>query len=365
MISKISLKNYRNLNLEADLSGGGNLIAAPNGSGKSNFLESIYILYSGRSFRPLANFGQLVGPNADFARNEVRINGNSLACHVTTEGEKAKKQYLFNGKRTTLSKLSGKIPVILFAPHSVDLVAGDPSLRRKDLDDFLSGIYSDYNKTLKKYVKLLKNRNALLRHIREYPSDTESASTLNYWTTELVNSAIEIMHTRLSFLKDIEEYIVLASSEVYHYSKNNLSVKYLSKHPSTDAEAYGAHLTEKFNQRYDLEIATGQTMYGPHKDDYSLVFNDEDLRYLGSRGQQRLAVFTWKYAQHKFTTSELEQTPVLLVDDLMSELDIEHQEQMGDFLMNKLGGQFVITSASIRDIPDKLVAFCNSISLLN
>src|SRR5690606_34730629 len=128
-----------------------------------------------------------------------------------------------------------------------------------------------------------------LKIIKEKP---HKQSELKFWTDSLVATSTDIIKYRLQFIRDIQEYIQKAAEQIYHYSQSNLKIEYHSKHGS-ETYAYIDHLSEKFSANENLEIEAGQTLYGPHKDDWGVLLNDRPLRYEGSRGQQRIAVFIY------------------------------------------------------------------------
>lgn len=360
MIKQLSLHNYRNLNLQVDLSPAGNLLVAPNSSGKSNLLEAIYLSAVGHSFRSTNSWLEFIGGNSEFAKASLTYADRTALDIVITAEPRQERKFILDGKHRTPSKIIGRYPAILFAPHSVDLVANDPAGRRNDLDDFLSLYRSDYYAQLARYNKLLKNRNALLKNLREFPGDK---AQLTYWSQQISEVGGEIMRARLEFMRQIAEFMQETAAEVYHYTAPVFSAAYMGDKAVLSAQReWSDYLLEKFSANQDKEIAAGQTLYGPHKHDYQLLLDGRDLRYFGSRGQQRLAVLIWKLAQQRFLAAVTNSPAPLLIDDLMSELDQEHRERVARFLLTH-EYQFVITAADERDIPEVLFSKAQRISL--
>lgn len=356
MLTALSLHNYRNLNLETAIGPKLNLIVASNGSGKSNLLESIYFANSGHSFRPLRDISEIIGPTDTFAKATLEYN-IPLSIIVSNQN-RLTRRFILSDKVRSLSQIIGLYPVILFAPHAVDIASGEPSARRTDLDDYLSMLSQDYRHQLNQYTNLLKNRNALLKQIKD---GRTQISDLQFWSDKLIESGIFLVRQRLEFFNDIQSYATEVASQIYDQLDASFEVTYQSK-ITEDLNDYAGHLQVALTQNWEKEVIVGQTLYGPHKDDYSLNLGNENLRYIGSRGQQRIAVMIWKLAQHQFLLKTKEKDAVILIDDLMSELDEKHRTQIGEYLI-KYDHQIIMTSAVENDVPQNLLANANIISL--
>jgi len=363
MLEKITLINYRNISSFEDfLSETSNVIIAPNSSGKTNFLEAIYYSTIGSSFKAIQYVSELIGPEKDFCRIESIWNSEELEVVVSNIKEKFYRKFSIDKKKVPISKVVGRYPVLIFAPNSVDLVSGEPSVRRSDLDSYLSLIDTQYKQQIERYFNLLKNRNALIKNIRERRS---SQSELLYWTTELVKSASIVYSKRRDFFDSIAPTVKSTVEEMEIFLRDNyyleLSLHYL---PNLECskEDFPALLTAKFNENSEKEIAAGKTLYGPHKDDYKLMHGDKNLRYFGSRGQQRLATFLIKISQMTYYFDLFKSYPLFLIDDLMSELDNVNREKVASYL-SKQKFQFIISSAERMEVPDSLFNSAKNLSL--
>lgn len=357
MLTHISLQNYRNLNIDIELQRI-NTIVASNGSGKSNFLEAVYSSALAKSFRPMESYSELVGPAGDFAKVTSQIDLDKLELIVTAQ-PKLQRRFVWNNKRASASSLIGNLPVILFAPHNVSLVNDDPAGRRSDLDDFLSIYSHEYSEALGSYRKIVKNRNALLKNIRDRGGDI---SQLNYWTAELVRLADILFSHRRDFFAHINPFLNDTTAKLYTKDHESFTAAYLIN-AITDEENYAEALAQKYLDNQQKEIVVGQTLYGPHKDDFELVFNGKNLRYLGSRGEQRLAVFAWKLAQHNYLFTNKQENPLLLIDDIMSELDESHRTQVSEVLLGDDRYHAIVTAAERRDMPDSIISGSQAITL--
>jgi len=356
VLQSISLTNYRNLNLDLSIANR-NLIVAPNGTGKSNFLESIYVSSLGKSFRPVDSYADLLGPNGNFAKVSSTYAQHQLEL-VISNTDKLQRKFILDGKQRPLSKVIGQFPVLIFAPHAVDLALGEPHTRRDDLDDFISLAQPEYHTKLHSYLQILKHRNALLKSIREGFSQN---SELEFWNQELISLANFIVQQRHKFFQEIGEFITAVAIQIYREDKAEFMITY-QPNTTEDIENYAEILNQKLVQNSFKEIAVGKTLYGPHKDDYTLSLSKQNLRYLGSRGQQRLAVFIWKLAQHRYLLSLTEQNALILIDDLMSELDQHHRENVAEYLLQS-DFQFILTGAEKHDIPKELIKGITGIEL--
>lgn len=349
MISHVSLYNYRNLNTQVPISDLGNVLIDTNGAGKSNFLESIYLSISGTPYRDFSTIAETVGPSDTFARVQLTFDNTQLQI-VTQSSPQTTRRFSVNGKQRIWSTLIGKFPGILFAPQSVDIVNSEPSLRRRDLDQFLSIVDKDYATNIQKYQKLLRNRNAVLKNVRENKSNI---TELDYWTQELLLTGIKIFQSRIDFFEHIKPYMSNIWMELISGLQNPFTIIY-KPHSDLEIDTYVTRLQQKYVDNQNKEIAAGQTLYGPHKDDYILMIGDKNLRYFGSRGQQRLGALIWKLAQRDYTQNISDHHVLLLLDDIMSELDSVHRTLVGDFLLNN-ELQFILTGADENDIPVELL----------
>lgn len=356
MLNQLVIKNYRNIaSLNAPISEGGNLIIAPNGSGKTNALESIYYSVLAESFKPMETSAEVIGPNLEFAKVSTKWGNDSLDLTIS-DGEKLTRNYQLNTKKTPISKISPKFPIILFAPHTVDLVIGEPQIRRTDLNAFLSILNPDYKKLISKYNIVLKNRNAVIKQIRD---GKVPAQMLDFWTEKIVDAATQIYDYRIDFFEKISSFFVDAQMVLFGVEHFTLGINYL---PNVKPEtmSFKETLESKYFNNKSKEIIVGKTLYGVHKDDFVILLNDQNLKFKGSRGQQRIGISVLKFAELLLYFQKYQVFPLLLLDDIMSELDDSNRNKIATYLLEKQL-QFILTSAEQKEVPQILQSNCNII----
>lgn len=360
MLQHIALTNYRNLNLEVDLEQV-NFIAAPNGAGKSNFLESIYYVNHGRSFRTMDEHRDVIGPQQDFAKVELQFESDNINLVVSYD-QRLSRRYQLNHVGKRQKQVVNRQNVLLFSPTTVDIVAGEPAIRRQDLDDVLGQTEIEHYDNLVAYSKLLKNRNAVLKMKRDGKSVDQE---LRLFTDRLLNLAELMWNYRLEYFKFANKQTAGISNTLYDLLDGDLSIEYLTQFSDNgqDLGEWVDLLASKFEQNKQKEVILGRTLYGPHKDDYQFILNNKDLRYMGSRGQQRLAGLIWKLAQLAMLQKQRSQVEtVFLVDDVMSELDAHHRNNVAQVL-NTIDCQMIVTTAERDELPKSLSSVGRQISL--
>lgn len=320
-LSKLLLENFRSYNRQLfEFDPLVNLIIGPNGSGKTNILESIYFLASGKSFRSSSG-SQLIHWDAPFTSVRGKIS------HKNEEPVEAEVQLIRDPQRVSLSRKMlidkvvktrknylGILKTVVFEPEDIRLVNGSPTRRRDFLDSIFLTSEWRYAASLSQYHKALKHRNELLDLIRDGKA---SKTELFYWDQSLIKNADIIESYRQNFIRSANSFFTGHSNQEIQ----NLSVRYIASVVNQ----------EKLDQNYQQELTQGYTLSGPHRDDFSLnssVFStpDKNLAFWGSRGQQRLAVLALRLAQINYLEETYHQKPVLLLDDIFSELDPEHQQ---------------------------------------
>ena len=354
MLKKIKLKNYRNISeIEIKLNATPTIVIAPNSTGKTNLLEAIYLNVYGSTFKSIENIREVIGADLTYAKVNLEWEDASTEVVVSCIDDYVKKNYFYNSKSTNLSKLSSSHSAIVFAPNSVDIISGDPALRRQDLDNFLSSISKDYHKALSAYSKVLKNRNALLKIIRENKAHSQQ---LNFWTEKLIENALFIFNERVRFFDAITPFIERVVKEMNIFLKFEdykfLKLVYMPNVQLAGVD-YKASLKAKFDENLNKEIMVGKTLYGVHKDDYSLFIQGKNIRFYGSRGQQRLTTLLIKLAQIQYFKDLTQKDPVFLIDDLMSELDSSNRDNISNYLLSS-DVQFILTTAERFEIPENL-----------
>lgn len=311
------LQNFRSyLNRSFEFSPQTNLILGPNGSGKTNIIEAIYLLSTGKSFRS-SSLSKLISWNQTFTTVRARTDVSDLEIRLieTNHGSNhISRQFLIDQVEKTRKAYFGSLITVVFQSEDIRLVAGSPSRRRELLDNVFSVFEWRYASALSQYHRALKHRNELLDLIRLNKS---SKNELYYWDQSMMKND-EIIHLyRQKFIDHLNHFFALHP----HPEISTLSLNY---HPS--------RLTlQNLAQNYSHELEFGYTQSGLHRDDFSFdnsVFPsaDKNLAFWGSRGQQRLAVLALRLGQIDYLEQTYRQKPLLLLDDIFSELDSEYRQ---------------------------------------
>ncbi len=336
-MKKVVLSDFRNYkNAEYDFSDGVNLVVGQNAKGKTNLLEAIYLLGVGDSFRAkrteeMVAFGQELGrvsgeielPKDDKLMLEVIVNGGLVMGKVVN-----KRKYLIDGVSRRRQDILGILPLVLFRPEDVELISGPPDVRRKFLDRLLIQVDKIYSNSLATYDQALRRRNRLLDAIRE---GSASPYSLTFWDGLLIKHGQVIQEKRRELVEYINE--LFGKSELFR----ELTVTY-------DMSAMSE---TRLSQYKESELAVGYTLVGPHKDDFQVKAETRDLAVYGSRGEQRMAVLALKMGEIYFMEEKGNRKVLLLLDDIFSELDEVHKEEV---LRVMSGRQVVVTTADEGDV---------------
>lgn len=340
-IQGLSLNNFRNYSKKSlEFSDKTSLFTGKNGVGKTNLLEAITILAWGKSFKAKRS-EEMILYGQELSRISGVVNGDSLEVVLTigkVQGERVqKKRYLINGVAKRKMDFIGKFRVVLFRPEDIDLALGSPSVRREYLDSVLEQIDRDYRRSNLSYQKGIRQRNKLLYRIREGEANRQQ---LLFWNKLLIKNGEVISQKREDYLEFVSKGLKEKGSD--------LSLKY-------DRSI----LTEKRLSRYvRQEIAAAKTLVGPHRDDFLFISQrkgkiEKDLSIYGSRGEQRMAVFQVKLNELEYMDKVVEgeeDRPVLLLDDVFSELDKDHREEVFELLNRQ---QTIVTTSTEKLIPLK------------
>lgn len=318
------------------------VIIGPNTAGKTNILEAIYLLATGHSFRSDRDMTMIKAKEA-MGRIEGKIksgNDEELLTVLLTTGTVGEiktpfKRFLVNGVARRRIDFTGKLLAVLFEPSDLDVLTGSPSLRRALLDDTLEQISPEYRQSLLSYTKGLRQRNALLERMRE--EGIRDEKELSYWNEIVIKNGQYITKERENFITFLNAQEKLLFPASVTYDKSNIS-------------------EERLLQYKHQEVAAGVTLVGPHRDDLFITMpssekSEFDVRYYGSRGQQRLAVLQIKLLQIDYIEKFTHMRPLLLLDDIFSELDTNH---IGLVLSVISKQQTVITTTHEEFIPEQL-----------
>lgn len=345
MINSITFKNFRNYEKrEFNFGEGVTFIVSANATGKTNILEGIYFLSTGKSFKAKKE-EEMIKNGAEIANvsaNLISMNNKLRLSAVITRGvvdigkenleRVPKKRLLVNEIPRRVIDFAGNLKTTLFLPEDMDIVTGSPSKRRAYLDQVISQVDRNYRKSVLIYERGVRQRNKLLWRIRE---EGLSRSHLLFWNQLLIKNGNYITDKR----NELIEYI------------NSLG----KCHLEYDSSAISEGRLEQYKKE---EIASATTLVGPHRDDFKFLQVDKqglvgstsrDLASFGSRGQQRMEVLYLKIAELKYIEEKTKTKPILLLDDIFSELDHEHRE----IVMNSFNNhQVIITSADEHNLPN-------------
>lgn len=328
-INCLKLSNYRNYTLaEVNFLNGVNFIVGSNAQGKTNMLESIYLTSVGKSPKNSKD-KQIVKFNTQRGRIEVDFTTNAGKKNIQMFLDVSNKKYLrINGLNVLkLTELVGVLSVVYFSPDELKLIKDVPEDRRNFLDISISQFDKVYLYNLLKYDKILKQRNAILK---DKTSNQTKIEQLNLFTPQLVQTAARIIEKRLDFLNKLKNYATSIHKHITIDEQLELNYSYIKK-PNLSIEE---DLTASFNLIIDKELELGYTCLGPHRDDMLIKINDKDCRTFASQGQQRTVALVLKLALMKVVKDEIGEYPILLLDDVLSELDLDRQNRLLNLCQN-------------------------------
>ena len=337
-VRELTLQHFRLFrDLHAELRQGLNYFYGKNAQGKTSLLEALCLLSTGKSFvthlsREMIAFGE----NHFFIRTRVERASGSL--DIRFGQDRHQKMVSVNGSPLkTLSMLLGRLDTVLFTPLDFDLVAAPPEIRRRYLDIQLSQASGEYLEALKIYNRVLKQRNALLKQ----PScDRKELKT---WTEELVSSGAVLTDLRRKAVERIEKYCI-HFLEGISGAKERLKIRYQSFLKGDSPEDAGEYFLERLRQLHDQERRLGYTLLGPHRDDLEFELNGFDASRYASRGQLKSIAIALKFSESANLRKLKGYWPVLLIDDIFSELDEERQRAVFRFFEE---GQQVILASNL------------------
>ena len=357
-IKSIELKNFRNYeDLHLDFSADKILLIGKNAQGKTNLLESIYYISCLDSTRAKTD-SELIFWNKDFAKLKavVEKNDTERELEVLINPPKRKELKVNGVKKSKSADFCSNFSVVSFSVNDLLLLRGVPDDRRSWLDMAISQIYPAYPDRISKYNKIRVQKNNHLKEIKgNINADT---SLLDVFNTQLVVAGSNIILLRLKFLKEIqkiamEKHMQIAEHEVLTTTYNSTVTGDMdfSKTGDISVESIAKCFEEKLKERKLEEIIRAQSLVGPHRDDVSFFINGTDAKKFASQGQQRTIVLSLKLAELELVKQKIDDTPVLLLDDVLAELDNIRQ----NYLLNAIGQntQTIITSVDTLHFDDE------------
>lgn len=387
-ITHLSLTNFRNYGrLEVDLEPGATLLVGANAQGKTNLLEAIYYMATTRS-QHAATDNQLLNWEVDQAEDPVVV-GRLVSRVTRQEGERVlemrlirenqgnqssfRREALVDRRKVRLMDLLGNLRVVLFLPQDVQMVTGSPAERRRYLDITLCQTDPVYCRTLSRYNKVLEQRNATLRRIAE---EGRGHDVLPIFTEKLIELGGFIFARRAAFIAAIareaqrihyEELTDGQETLRLHYLPQLYTAGYINGNDVMATQVEWASWLEEASSKLaaerfakalrdaqEVDLARGRTTLGPQRDDWTFIVNGRDLASFGSRGQQRTAILALKMAEISWMLSETGETPVLLLDEVVAELDEKRRELLLGYIQQ--GAQAILTATDPTMFTDEFLA---------
>ena len=346
-LKNIKIQNFRNYkNLSLNFEKGLNIIYGNNGQGKTNLLESIYVLGMTKSHRSYID-NDLIKENENF----FKVSGNLYIENIKSKLELTydnsdKVLKLDNNIVKKISNYISKMNIIIFYPDDLNLIKGSPFDRRRFLNSEVSQLSGEYLNILNDYNKLLKMRNDYLKN------NNIDQNYLTILTNYLIDKAIILYKMRFKFIEKLNNNIEKIYDDLANIKKFNIIYKTSFKIENYEKEALKQQMIEQFKKNYHKELKNKITMIGPHRDDLEFYIDNDNIKNLGSQGQQRMAILAIKLAEINIIKSYKGSYPILLLDDVFSELDKKKKNNLLKYLEKDI--QTIITTTDLTNINKKI-----------
>lgn len=351
-IEHLKLTNFRNYSSqELDFNQNVNIIIGDNGKGKTNILESIYVLSLTKTNRygveeNLIKFDEEIAKIEGIIRKEDLIKKQEIVIN-----KKRKQSFINNKEMRRLKDYISSFCVISFTPDDLDIVKGSPNTRRNMINIDISQLHNNYISYLNEFNQIIKIRNEYLKKMN-LDGNTD-IRYLNVVNESMMEKGIKIYEYRYNFFKKINDILPKVFKKLSNL--DNLQIKYETNVDLNDFDInkIKSNYEAKIKKNFKLELMQGVTLTGPHRDDFSFDLSGIDMKEFSSQGQQRLAVIALKIAEIYLFKEELGEYPVLLLDDIFSEIDTKKRNKIISFLLKDI--QSIITTTDINDIDEDLV----------
>ena len=357
-VDRLALTGFRSYpELDVEFPAGPQIVYGPNAAGKTSLIEALVLIAVGHSHRTrvdqeLVRWGQpFARVAATVARSADRAVVEELEVVVATPGSgRSGKRIRINGVHRRSEALGSALRVVVFSPESMSLVVGSPGLRREEVDDLAAQRLPVHGRRVSTYGRALAQRNSLLRAIRE--GEAERAE-LGYWDDVVVEQGGAIVDARLHLLTDLAGSLEAAHAEIAP-GEAPLTLTYVTNAPTLAGETPGDALRRRLAETAEKELWNGATLVGPHRDDLAFHLGERDLATFGSRGQQRTAILALKLAELDLLALVDGVPPLLLLDDVFSELDPDRRAH----LVRRIRSlpQAFVTTTALHDLDEALVA---------
>ncbi len=359
-LSNIKLHNFRNYEkLVLDFTPGINIIYGNNAQGKTNLLESIYYLSVTKSHHSFLD-NNLIKNGEDSLFVEGIIRDNNITNKYSIELVNHKKILKINDdKINKISDYISNINTIFFYPDDLNLIKGNPEVRRRYLNIQLSQLSSIYFKNISDYNKLLKIRN---NYLKKYVDRIDFDE--NYFdiiTDHLIDKSIYIYKMRKKYISKINQYSKLISKKIYNSDNYEIIYKTNFDHLNFNDEDIKSKIKEEYRKNLYRDKKYKITLLGPQKDDFEFVYESKNLKLYGSQGQQRLGVLVFKLSEINIFNDFKQTKPILLLDDVFSELDNNKKNSLLNYINNEI--QTIITTTDLSNLDKNLINTSNLIKI--
>ena len=348
-IKKLQLINYRNyINQEVNFEKGLNIICGNNAQGKTNMIEAVYFCVVGKSFRA-SREREVINLDNDFARIKIFVQKPTNTSVEIIFSKSTKKTVKINGipiKR--IGQLLGEFNAVFFSPDELKLIKESPEDRRRFMDIDISQTNKNYFYLLSRYTEILQNRN---KQLKSNINLKDLKNIMSIWNEQLADCALKIAKYRQNFVLTLMPYAKKVHSFLTD-DKEDLQIEYVGIKENTKQE-----IIEKLEKNLEKDLNLGYTSYGPHRDDIKVILNGIDVRTYGSQGQQRTCALSLKLAELNIIEDITHSKPVLLLDDVLSELDETRKLKLLKFCQNY---QTLLTCTNFNyNVPHKKICVLN------